>query len=83
MTNELSREDKLWLVISAIHDLYPKAKKDGGFGYENKVFENFISSIPDGDFKLLLSLNIGGMTRGHYITMRNRVREKLISSDII
>ncbi len=75
MKNKLSREDKLWLVISAIHDLYPKDKKDGGFGHENKVFENFISSIPDEDFSKLLSLNIGGMTRGHYITMRNRLRK--------
>lgn len=80
MKNELSREDKLWLVISAIHDLYPKTKKDGGFGHENKVFENFIASIPNEDFSKLLNLNIGGMTRGHYIKIRNNVKERLTKS---
>ena len=34
-----NKKDKLWLVISAIHDLYPKDKKDGGFGHDNEVFE--------------------------------------------
>ena len=83
MLKGLSREDKIWFMVSTLHDLYPKSKKDGGFGYENKIFETFISSLNDDDFRLLLSLNIGGMTRGHYIKMRKRVREKLISNGII